>query len=352
MNLNIVYDNIIYSLQYAGGISTYWYEITSRMLEQKNEIVFLESKNINNLCYNNFNNIKRNVIKSASPFLILNRFLSLNKSFFTEKFIFHSSYNRFSNNKNAINVITIHDFIHEKYYSGIRKYLHSWQKTKAIKKADIIITVSENTKNDLLSIHPYIKPDKIKVIYNGVSSDFFHDENLLTDDKFSFILFIGSREKYKNFDFVVDCVEKLSNKKLYIVGNKLSKYEFNLLQNKLPNRWVFFNGIRNNELNILYNNAFALMYLSSYEGFGIPLLESMKSGCPFIALNTSSIPEVAGNAGILIQKLEFSNVKAALLQIEKFREDIMFNGFIQASKFSWNKCFEETLKIYSEIYKK
>ena len=350
--MRIIFDNIIYSLQSAGGISTYWYEITSRMLAHKSEIFFFESKKIDNICYNNLKKIDRKVIHFRFPFIIINRFLSVNANRFKKKYIFHSSYNRISSNKNAINVITIHDFIHEKYYTGIRKFLHSWQKTKAIKKSDIILTVSQNTKIDLLALHPYINSNKIKVVYNGVSTDFFFDESLSNTDKNSFILYVGSREMYKNFDFVVDCVEKFTNKKLFIVGSKLNKREFNLLQDKLPNRWVLFNGISNKDLNILYNNAFALMYLSSYEGFGIPLLESMKTGCPFIALNKSSIPEVAGNAGVLIPELEYKSVNKALINIEKFRDKIIMKGFIQSSKFSWDKSFDETLKIYLEIFNK
>jgi glycosyltransferase involved in cell wall biosynthesis len=350
--MQILFDNIIYSLQSAGGISTYWYEITSRMLENKHDIIFIESNKINNLCYNNLKNIDRNVIRFKFPFIIFNRFLSVRTSQFKKKYIFHSSYNRISSNSNAINVITIHDFIHEKYYNGIRKFLHSWQKTKVINKSDFIITVSQNTKIDLLALHPNLNPNKVKVVYNGVSTDFFYDENLNRTDKNSFILFVGSREKYKNFDFVVDCVGKLTTKKLYIVGSKLNRREISLLKDKLPNRWILFNGISNKDLNILYNNAFALMYLSSYEGFGIPLLESMKTGCPFIALNTSSIPEVAGNAGVLIPVLEYQYVSKALINIEKCRDIIISKGFLQSSKFSWDKCFDETLKIYLEIFNK
>jgi mannosyltransferase len=102
------------------------------------------------------------------------------------------------------------------------------------------------------------------------------------------------------------------------------------------------------ELNALYNNAFALVYPSSYEGFGIPVVEAMKAGCPFIALNKSSIPEVAGDAGVLMDDLTIDFFNEALSRIKTDRDEIIIKGLNQVSNFSWEKCYYETLKIYKE----
>lgn len=84
----------------------------------------------------------------------------------------------------------------------------------------------------------------------------------------------------------------------------------------LPNRWKIFEEISTGQLNDLYNRSFALLYPSSYEGFGIPILEAMKAGCPFIALKASAIPEVAGNAGVLMKELSLHEFSMALNKIK------------------------------------
>ena len=101
----------------------------------------------------------------------------------------------------------------------------------------------------------------------------------------------------------------------------------------------------------MYNSAYCLIYPSSYEGFGIPVIEAMRAGCPVVAVNTSSIPEVAGNAGLLVDNPDCNELVYALLTIDKNRQQLINAGFTQAAKFSWNKCFNETQKVYDELSK-
>ncbi len=343
----IVLDNIIFSLQKVGGISVYWYELISRLSKTKYQIFFLHRNNKNLVA----NNLSEKIIanKSIIP-LIISRFVSVNIKNVSDKFIYHSSYNRVTSNPNAISVITLHDFIHEKYYNGLRKFLHIYQKKKAIKNAKGIIVISENTKKDLLFYYPELCKDKIiKKIYNGVSMDFFPlDINYKIKNSF---LFVGSRQKYKNFNFSVVSISKLQNYSLKIVGTSLNKSETLLLNKFLPNRWELYENISNEKLNKLYNESFALIYPSSYEGFGIPILESMKAGCPFISYKNSSIPEVAGNAGYLMEELTFDDFYNGVNYIEENRKLILEKGFLQVNKFSWSKCYDETIAFYKEIYK-
>ena len=209
---------------------------------------------------------------------------------------------------------------------------------------------SKNTKKDLLHFYPEFSKKDIRVVYNGMSSDYSAIPNDKSDNqKKPFFLFVGSRVTYKNFNFVVNCIAQSNDFHLKIVGSKLNSNEIHLLNTQLGNRWEVYENINNTELNILYNNAFSLIYPSSYEGFGIPLLEAMKSGCPFIALNASSIPEVAGNAGVLLENLSINEFNKAAILISKDRINIVNKGFEQANKFSWDICYGEILKIYKEL---
>jgi mannosyltransferase len=202
----------------------------------------------------------------------------------------------------------------------------------------------------MLEIYPELKNKKTKVIYNGFNSnDYTYNKDLNIENK---ALFVGSRESYKNFDKAVEAVSETSNINLAIVGAPLTENEKSYLDRKLPNRYQSFTHISNNDLNKLYNQSICLLYLSEYEGFGIPVLEAMSSGCPVIALNKSSIPEVAGNAGILFSNYDKKTVQKA---IESLRDDRNLRsehielGRINSKRFSWDKCFKEVLDFYHEI---
>jgi len=276
--------------------------------------------------------------------------------------IFHSSYYRFSIQRDIANITTVHDFTYEYYVSGLAKFIHSMQKAMSLRSSSGIICVSENTKRDLLKFYPSVDPRIIKVIYNGVSDDFYPERNFPTvvsnkflDLKFrGYVLFVGDRSTYKNFDKAVQTLSALNNLQLVIVGGKpLSKNEINLLD-PLNERYFYFRGVSSLELNYLYNNANCLLYPSSYEGFGIPILEAMKAGCPVVSTNLSSIPEVAGDAALLASATEPAEFVSLIsqLDVEAKRADLIKKGFIQAGKFSWDKCFEETYAFYKEVYER
>ena len=347
--MKIIYDNIIYSLQKAGGISTYWNELSSRLKKNKLDITFYGFENENIFGKDINQEIESKIISKFARYLPFLKKLPKNS-------IFHSSYYRVSNQKDIVNITTVHDFTYEYYRKGLAKYIHSLQKGRAINKSDGIICVSENTKKDLLKFYPNINDDKIKVIYNGVSNTFFQltqPSNYLTNNyeklkNKKYILYVGDRKGYKNFDIAIKVFQKLNDFIFVIVGGgDLRDDEKELLQKE----YFHYQGISTKDLNILYNNAFCLLYPSSYEGFGIPILEAMKAGCPVVSTNISSIPEVAGDAGLLVDKVEVKEFVKAILKLEnkEFRNEIISKGFEQAKKFSWDKCFEETLEFYKKV---
>lgn len=354
--MQIIYDNIIFSLQKAGGISIYWYELIKR-LQHRKDVTFFEYPN-ENIFRKKFT--IETTEETQFPVRWM-RYLPFLKRV-PEKSVFHSSYYRVSLQKNIVNITTVHDFTYEYFRKGPAKYIHQWQKSFAIKKSDGIICVSENTKKDLLRFYPKIDEGKIKVIYNGVGEEF----QQLTDPRAylsgslealkgkKYILYIGDRSGYKNFHIAVKVLEALEDFSLVLVGGgDLNRDEVQSLQ-KIAHRMFHFQGIDAKILNIVYNNAFCLLYPSGYEGFGIPIAEAMKAGCPVVSTNVSSIPEVAGDSALLVKKIETGQFLNAIrmLQDRNFREAMIEKGLKQSEKFSWNNCFDQTCDFYEKIWQR
>lgn len=358
--LFICLDNIIFQLQGAAGISLYWHELIKRFIRSNETVFFVErhSNTFRNIFRQSLQLRKGNVLRENKIPLFFQRYVnpSLN---LPPKSIFHSSYYRTLRQANVLNFITVYDFTYEYYRSGIVRRVHSFQKARAIKRADGIICISENTKKDLKKFYPDIDSERIRVIYLGISDDFFplkEKKNDLLDarDDKKVILYLGSRMKYKNFDLAVEVVSSLTEYKLTIVGGgALTKSEVALLRKKLGTRFHYVSSLSPVQLNGLYNIAFCLLYPSMYEGFGLPIGEAMKAGCPVVTTRFSSIPEVCGNACVVLDGSSPDGFAAAIKQLEdeRYRKLLVDKGIEQATKFSWDHCFQETLAFYGEVFR-
>ncbi|WP_318447940.1 glycosyltransferase family 4 protein [Photobacterium leiognathi] len=343
--MNLIIDGIIEKLQDNGGCTVYFNQVLHFFQKEKNTLSYLK--------YTDRNNIK---IFNGKVFHPNDRFLErwldidideVNDG--EDKSIFHSTHYRLPKNRDNIKVVTtVHDFTYELYCSGPARWMHSWQKNKAIKNSDLIICVSQNTADDLMKFCP-ISRDKIRVVYNGVSDSYFPLNQYKGEKN---VVFIGARGRYKNFSLAVKALSNSKDYNLQIVGGgALSEEELKLLEEFLPNRYSWLGRLTDDELNVVYNDAYCLLYPSSYEGFGIPVAEAMRAGCPVIAINTSSIPEVGGDAAILLDEPSEQLIVEALYSLNDtpYRNELISKGIVQASKFSWEKCYENTLNVYQEL---
>ena len=357
----IYIDNIVFALQKSGGISVVWYEILQRlltdpeidlhMIDLPNQNIFRKNLTIPSevLCENNLSGYPLNVQRYLNP-----------KT--DGKGIFHSSYYRTSSSRNFVNITTVHDFTYEYFRAGIPRLIHQFQKGQAIKNSKRIICVSQNTKADLMKFFPSISPENIRVIYNGVDlvyrpieKDETQLQQICPFSSKEYLLYVGDRRSsYKNFNLAVDAC-KLTNRPLIMVGGgPLSEKENQTLLNTVgKNKFKILLGINNEQLNLIYNHAFCLIYPSLYEGFGIPVLEAQRAGCPVISTNKSSIPEVAGHGAILLDEVTEFQIADAVKLLENnsiFTDDLIQKGHQNAGQFSWDKCYQETKQLYKEVY--
>ena len=250
-------------------------------------------------------------------------------------------------------VVTIHGLEYE-YYPEMYPWSHlrylRWSTRYALRNARQIIAVSENTKRDLIKLYGG-QPEKIKVIYHGVDVRPLASNKIVRPsgpDDCPFILFIGRLEAKKNIQGLVKAFDFLKKKyrvphKLILVGPKGYGYQ------EFKSRDVIEKGyISQEEKSELLKNADLFVLPSFYEGFGMPVLEAQAVGCPVVASNVSSMPEVAGQGALLIKPENIEEIAEAIYRIisnEEFRRDLIAKGNENVKKFSWQKCAKETLRV-------
>ncbi len=151
---------------------------------------------------------------------------------------------------------------------------------------------------------------------------------------------------------MLEVLKKVEDINLVVVGG--GQLDYKSMPVDLSDRIFYFTNVSDVELNILYNNSFCFIYPSLYEGFGIPICESMNSGCPVIAFNNSSIPEVMNGAGILVENNDIDGVALELdkLNDETYRKKIVSQQYEACKKFSWDRAYKEMFEFYHKVLKK
>jgi glycosyltransferase involved in cell wall biosynthesis len=253
---------------------------------------------------------------------------------------------------------TFKNYIRFKYYLPL-----------SLRKNKKIITVSNATKQDIMNIFK-IPEEKIVTIYPGVDREIFKpisNSDILNKVKekynlpYKFILFVSTLEPRKNLPTLLKALYNLKRKqsiphKLVCVGKKGWFYEniFEMVKNlNLEDDVIFTGYVPDEDLVAIYNLAEVLVYPSFYEGFGFPILEAMSCGCPVIASNTSSMPEVVGDAGILIDPYSEEDIERAILMVlekDNLRNELKEKSLNRASYFSWENTAKEVLKCFYEIF--
>jgi glycosyltransferase involved in cell wall biosynthesis len=286
--------------------------------------------------------------------------------------VFHATDHLLPPLKNARAVFTIHDLIFRffpEYHLPLNRWFLGLMLPKFMQRADAVIAVSEHTRRDVMKLMG-VPGEKITVIYEGVHSSFRPVENrpelervrALYQLPARFILFFSTIEPRKNLVTLLDAYAALLRQDsnappLVVAGRKGWLYQETLQHIRdlgLSERVRLTDWIANADVPALLNLAEVFVYPSLYEGFGLPPLEAMACGTPVIASNASSLPEVVGNAGILVEPRDAPGLAQALTRVlrdDALRHELRAKGLEQAARFTWERAARETLAVYERVLK-
>ena len=278
--------------------------------------------------------------------------------------ILHSPANMAPMFYSGASVVHIHDLcfvVNPQWYSYTFHTAYNLAIPRLAKKATRVITNSNNSRNDLLQFYN-VDASKVRLIYWAVDQTFGarevnNNEPLPESD---YILYVGSLEPRKNIGNLIEAFERMRSRnpdlktKLVLIGGESPLFADVRLQIKTYHQDVVFKGfVSDEELRQYYRQAQVVAYPSLYEGFGLPPLEAMASGAPVVTSNTSSLPEVVGNAALMVSPYDCDQLADTLALIVRdplLRREMRIRGYEQVKKFNWYRVARNILAVYYEVY--
>jgi glycosyltransferase involved in cell wall biosynthesis len=361
--MKIRFDHQIFCKQRHGGVSRYFIELASCLKKSKTDDVSIFCPFHKNEYLYKSGFKKSYYIQDFPGSSIALRGINTCIGMATTKMnksidVFHETYYSGLSIKppSSAGIITVFDMIHEKFPEHFQKYdVTSKEKRISVSRADHVICISESTRKDLIEIFG-IKPEKTSVVYLGHS---FSCSNILSERPMHkpYLLYVGQRRGYKNFNRFIQAYSessvRLEGYSIICFGGGAFTEEEKIMFRKLKilESEIFNVGGSDEILSAYYSHAAMLVYPSLYEGFGIPLLEAMSHGCPVACSETSSLPEVGGNAALYFNPFSVDDIRYKIdaLAFDKPHSQNLINaGWLRATEFSWDNCADNTKRIYEK----
>jgi len=366
--MKILFDHQIFISQNYGGISRYFYELINKFINYDRMECELSLKYSNNYYLKKLTNFSYKTFFENYSFKGKYRLLNILNKRTSKKCISKGNYDIFHPTYydpyfleyigNKPFVLTIYDMIHEIYPEMFSLKDNTSKRKKLLaQRAEKIIAISENTKKDIIRFFN-INEKKIEVIFLANSMNAAEKIVVMniTLPK-TYILFVGSRGGYKNFNLFIEAISPilLEDTEVDVVciggGNfkEIEKEKF--IRLNIANR-IHQYSVNDNILAYLYQNAIAFVFPSLYEGFGIPILEAFSCGCPVVASDASSLPEVAGEAAMYFNpksKLSMLSSVKKVVYDKNLRSQLIEKSIQRMREFSWEKTAKKTKKLYESI---
>lgn len=251
-------------------------------------------------------------------------------------------------------VVTVHDLTHLHFYSSLHAHYYNYLLRPLYQKCTAIICVSEFTRNEFLNWSG-ISEDKVKIIYNGISGN-YHENVDSYRPGYPYIFYPGNKREYKNLKLLLQAFRKskLPNHgvKLIMTGHPTDGLSKTIDILELSNNVNFLGFIPDEKLPTIYRGAEFTAFISLYEGFGLPIVESMAVGTPVLTSNTTSMPEISCDASKLVDPNNLDEITEAmnnLLLDSILRQDLSARGLLRAKSFSWDKSSASTWDIVQNI---
>lgn len=369
MPLSVLFDHQIFTLQKYGGVSRYFVQLASGLLRSQSVI----PKVVAAYHFNDYLRKAPSLLRTPSlalPYSAhrpINRCLSsfhrsysstvahlLNPDIIHHTYYFHNN----ERSRRTPRVVTVYDMINEIYPESFpNNNVTVEAKKAAVRDADHVICISQNTLDDLLTFYPEVEKKATSIHLDVPNPALLHDIPTI-NRKRPYILYVGQRFGYKNFDLLLDVY--LSTELLYknfdlvafggppFSANETAKIDESEAN---PHAIIHCNG-PDDHLYAFLKSAQCLVYPSLYEGFGIPPLEAMHLGCPVVASHSSCLPEVLGEGVFYIDPFSAIDMRSALTNLlgsTHLQKELIRQGYMQSSKYASGKMINKTQSIYASL---